>query len=266
MLALDKYARDVSFIHLQGCQLCIFIYEVRLVQADAEALRSAAPALNKYAGDGSFMDQALAGSCSSSRNPLQAALQAGQCDTAGPAASPNSPRSSPESDAERDDAAAPISQDHPSDAKDRPRHHVDHDDHHSRAGHRPRMGAGSLASGVASDAQPSAGQSANGRQREIEDRARQGPTTEAGSLREASDAAAAPIRMPTAGPDASEGGNKSAAAALRARLLVGSSHCFTMHACTIMGNCTPAAAGSSHRHLDPVDAKLACKRNFQDVH
>ena len=59
------------------------------VQADAAALRSAAPALNKFPTDGSFLASAMGDKARPpSSNPLQAALQAGQADTQSPASSP----------------------------------------------------------------------------------------------------------------------------------------------------------------------------------
>lgn len=58
------------------------------VQADAAALRSAAPALNKFATDGSFLDSVMGERAQPSSNPLQAALQAGQAGQASPASSP----------------------------------------------------------------------------------------------------------------------------------------------------------------------------------
>lgn len=60
-----------------------------LVQADAAALRSAAPALNKFPTDGSFLDSALGERARPISNPLQAALQAGHADRQSPTSSPD---------------------------------------------------------------------------------------------------------------------------------------------------------------------------------
>ena len=58
------------------------------MQADAEALRSAAPALNKFPTDGSFLDTALGDKATPRSNPLRAALQAGRGDRQSPCSSP----------------------------------------------------------------------------------------------------------------------------------------------------------------------------------
>ncbi|KAK9827469.1 hypothetical protein WJX74_004333 [Apatococcus lobatus] len=168
-------------------------------RADAEALRSAAPALNKFPTDGSFLDSAMGVKPPPSSNPLQAALQAGQAD-------PQTPPSSPE----RSD---------------------DHDDQRTD-------GNGNAASA------PHPHQSASPQQLSRVQGEREGPESpdqdrRAGStsLREHGSSAGARQQPMSRGPDATEGGNKSAAAALRARLL---------------GKAVPAAPASTAASQQPI--------------
>ncbi len=175
-----------------------------MLQGDADALRSAAPALNKFAGDGSFLDNALAGSGGKSKNPLQDALRAGQEEAGSPTHSSDSHHAGPLSDdghGQNDSSGgAATAQDHAGKSGDAQRHQGHADEFQRQAADLP---------------------SAHSRRQGVANQNDRAPRAEAAPREEAADAADAPARMPTAGPDASEGGNKSAAAALRARLLVG---------------------------------------------
>ncbi|KAK9857597.1 hypothetical protein WJX84_001060, partial [Apatococcus fuscideae] len=217
-------------------------------KADAEALRSAASALNKFAGDGSFMDNALTRSAAA-RSPQREPLHAGQRSTGSSPSSPDRPTpsrsrlregvapdhldlqggssaqrfSKPLPDgamraSQRDGHGGPDSVRNPlrealragqMDARS-PANSPDSPSELDPGRAKALFGPQTSSRPMPSAAETPAADSMGG------PNASAGPRLEGPTSRNSD---AAPSGQATAGPDASAGGNKGVAAALRARLL-----------------------------------------------